>query len=66
MSDIVNFRQFKKQKARAEKEKQADQNRIHFGRTKSEKALARTEATKAERFLDQNRLQKNERSDDEK
>lgn len=66
MSDIVNLRQFKKQKARAEKEKQADQNRIQFGRTKPEKAFARTETTKAERFLDQNRLEKNDKPDETK
>lgn len=66
MSDIVNLKQFKKQKARAEKEKQADQNRTHFGRTKSEKTLALKETAKAQRFLDQNRLEKNERSDEEK
>ncbi|MEL4375681.1 DUF4169 family protein [Brucella cytisi] len=66
MSDIVNLRQFKKQKARAEKEKQADQNRIQFGRTKTEKAFVRTETTKAERFLDQNRLEKNDKSDETK
>lgn len=66
MSDIVNLRQFKKQKARAEKEKQADQNRVQFGRTKTEKAFARTEAAKAERFLDQNRLEKNDKPDETK
>jgi len=36
-ADIVNLRQFRKQKARSEKEKQADQNRLFFGRTKAEK-----------------------------
>ncbi|WP_176036888.1 DUF4169 family protein [Brucella tritici] len=66
MSDIVNLRQFKKQKARAEKENRADQNRIQFGLTKTEKAFARTEATKVERFLDQNRLEKNDKPDETK
>ncbi len=37
--DVVNLRQFRKQKARSEKEKQAEQNRLSFGRTKSEKSL---------------------------
>jgi len=65
MSDIVNLRQFKKQKARVEKEKQADRNRILFGRTKTEKSLTQAEATKAERFLDQNRLEKSDKPDRE-
>lgn len=66
MSDIVNLRQFKKQKARAEKEKQADQNRVLFGRTKSEKSVAQAEMTKAQRFLDQNRLEKSDTPDETK
>lgn len=37
-ADIVNLRQFRKQKARSEKEKQAEQNRLSFGRTKTEKS----------------------------
>lgn len=31
MTDIVNLRQFKKRKARAEKEAEADNNRKHHG-----------------------------------
>lgn len=59
--DVVNLRQFRKQKARSEKEKQADQNRITFGRTKAEKSLTRTLNEKAEKTLDQGRI---ERPDD--
>ncbi len=65
MSDIVNLRQFKKQKARVEKEKQADRNRVLFGRTKTEKSLTQAEMTKAQRFLDQNRLEKSDKPDRE-
>ncbi|WP_343312316.1 DUF4169 family protein [Brucella sp. BE17] len=61
MSEIVNLRQFKKKKARDAKEKQAEQNRIDFGRTKAEKDATNEAALKARRFLDQNRL---ERDDD--
>ncbi len=39
--DVVNLRQFRKTKARDEKEKRAEQNRITFGRTKAEKNLTR-------------------------
>lgn len=54
--DVVNLRQFRKQKARSEKEKQAEQNRLTFGRTKSEKSLTTALNDKAERQLDQGKL----------
>ncbi|MBD9387588.1 DUF4169 family protein [Agrobacterium sp. AGB01] len=57
-ADVVNLRQFRKQKARSEKEKQADQNRITFGRTKAEKNLTSALNDKAEKTLDQGRLEK--------
>ena len=34
-ADIVNLRQVKKRKARVEKERQATENRVKFGRTKT-------------------------------
>lgn len=58
MSDVVNLRQFRKQKARSERERQAEQNRISFGRTKAEKSLTRALNEKAEKALDQGRLEK--------
>ncbi|MBP1857393.1 DUF4169 family protein [Rhizobium herbae] len=51
--DVVNLRQFRKQKARTEKDKTADQNRISFGRTKAEKQLTRALNDKAGKALDQ-------------
>lgn len=57
-ADIVNLRQVRKAKARLEKEKEADQNRIAFGRTKAEKSLTRALNEKAEKALDQGRLEK--------
>ncbi len=57
MSEIVNLRQFKKKKARDAKQKQADQNRIDFGRTKAEKDAANKAVQKDSRFLDQHRLE---------
>ncbi|MBN8952292.1 MULTISPECIES: DUF4169 family protein [unclassified Rhizobium] len=41
-AEIVNLRQFRKKQARSDKEKQAEQNRITFGRTKAEKNLTTT------------------------
>ncbi|MFB9947208.1 DUF4169 family protein [Rhizobium puerariae] len=62
-AEIVNLRQFRKGKARLEKEKEAEQNRIAFGRTKAEKSLTRARNEKAEKTLDQGRLEKPPRDD---
>ncbi len=64
--DVVNLRQFRKQKARSDKEKQAEQNRLTFGRTKAEKTLTRALNDKAEKTLDQGRLEQSERPDETK
>ena len=56
--DVVNLRQFRKSRQRSDKEKQAEQNRLTFGRTKAEKTLTKTLNEKAERSLDQGRLEK--------
>jgi len=40
-AEIVNLRQFRKKQSRSEKEKQAEQNRITFGRTKAERHLTK-------------------------
>jgi DNA-binding TFAR19-related protein (PDSD5 family) len=56
-ADVVNLRQFRKTKARSEKERQAEQNRITFGRAKTEKNLTRALNDKAEKRLDQGRLE---------
>lgn len=47
--DVVNLKQFRKRKARDEKETRAEQNRISFGRTKAEKNLTRALNEKAMR-----------------
>ncbi len=62
--DVVNLRQFRKQKARSQKEKQAEQNRLSYGRTKAEKDLTKALNDKAAQTLDQGRLEKNDVSDD--
>ncbi|RYC12135.1 DUF4169 family protein [Ciceribacter ferrooxidans] len=57
-ADVVNLRQFKKAKARAEKDKTAEQNRALFGRTRAEKDLTRAVREKAEKTLDQGKLER--------
>jgi len=51
MGEIVNLRQVRKQKARAEKEKLASENRALHGRSKVEKDRDRLIADKAETFV---------------
>ncbi len=58
MGDVVNLRQFKKTKARSDKERQAEQNRISHGRTKAEKSLTGVLNEKAEKSLNQGKLEK--------
>ncbi len=61
-ADVVNLRQFRKAKTRTQKEKQAEQNRLTFGRSKAEKNLTEARNAKAEKTLDHGRLEK---ADDE-
>jgi len=53
MSKVVNLNRFRKQKARAEADKQAAENRVRFGRSKAEKAREAAVAEEARRRLDQ-------------
>lgn len=56
MAEIVNLRRARKQRARQDADKQAQQNRIAFGRTKAERSLTQAERDKAGRTLDGHRL----------
>ncbi|QND63916.1 DUF4169 family protein [Mesorhizobium loti] len=51
MADIVNLRQARKQKARDEKVRVAEQNRALYGRSKAEKQRDGLIADKAEKFV---------------
>ena len=61
MAEIINLRQARKRKARADREARATENRIAFGRTKAERTL-----TKAEQDLAQSRLDSHKRDPDGK
>lgn len=52
MAEIINLRQARKQKARADKEARAAENRIVFGRTKAERELSNAEREQALRRLE--------------
>ena len=55
-ADIVNLRQARKRKARSEREAQADDNRLKFGRTKAEKLASKRERAVLEKTVDGHRL----------
>lgn len=57
MAELLNLRQARKRKARAEKEKQAEQNRRRHGQTKSDKMAVRAERERSARLLDGHRLE---------
>jgi hypothetical protein len=56
MQKPVNLRQARKKKQRLEKQNQAAQNRIDFGRTKQERSETGKNHQKSERHLDQHKL----------
>jgi hypothetical protein len=45
MAEIINLRQARKRKARADKDAKAAENRVAFGRTKEERRLSAAEKT---------------------
>lgn len=55
MAEIISLKTVRKQKARAEKDVQAAQNRVLFGRTKAEKLKQASEQALADRHIDGHR-----------
>lgn len=62
MAKIVNLRQARKRRARDEKEKIAEANRLQFGRNKGERLRVEKDRQQAKTLLDGAKLQ--QRSDD--
>lgn len=52
MSNVVNLNKARKVKDRQDARDQAQENRVKFGRDKSEKTSSKAEADKARRLLD--------------
>ena len=52
MATVINLNKARKQKARADAEKQAAENRVKFGRTKAQKQLDVAETNEAKHKLD--------------
>ncbi len=51
-AEIINLRRAKKNLARAESEKQAEANRVKFGRSKAEKSFTAIENNRTTKILD--------------
>jgi hypothetical protein len=52
MGDIVNLSKYRKQRQRTEQTKQAAENRVRFGRDKSDRARTRSEQDRRNQDLD--------------
>jgi len=57
MAEIINLNRFKKDRDRAAKAKAAEENRARFGRTKEERELAEDTARKADKSLDDKKIE---------
>ncbi|WP_298622650.1 DUF4169 family protein [uncultured Legionella sp.] len=60
MVNVINLNKKRKAKIRVEKEKKASENRIKFGRSKTEKWIEKQEIERNERYLDGHKLEKKE------
>lgn len=56
MADLINLRQFRKKKKRQIDESNANENRIVFGRTKTERQFDEREKRKTDMFLSSRKL----------
>lgn len=60
MAQIINLRQARKKKTRADKDQKAQENRVRFGRTKAEKRKEAQERDRAAKAVDGGRLSEDE------
>jgi hypothetical protein len=64
MSEIINLRRARKDKARAEADAKASANRAAHGRTKADKSISKARADKAEKLLDGHKREGDSNSND--
>jgi len=60
MVQPTNLNKFRKAKARSDRETQAAQNRVKYGRTKAEKSLGQAKAQKQAKMVDSHKRDKKE------
>jgi len=57
MAEIINLNRFRKERDRTVKAKTADENRARFGRSKEERERAEANSRKAEKSLDDKKIE---------
>ena len=57
MAEVINLNRFRKERDRATKAKNAEENRARFGRTKEERERAEATARKADKALDDKKIE---------
>lgn len=57
MAEIVNLNRWRKAKAKEDKARQAETNRVAFGRTKAEKEATRKQADQQAKELDGKKIE---------
>lgn len=60
MGDVINLNQYRKARARAEKERQAAENRVRHGRTRGERKANKAEQERQAAELEGKRLPEGE------
>ena len=60
MAKVTNLNRFRKSKVAAEKQQQAEENRVRFGRTKAAKQISETRQTRTRENLDGHKLDKDD------
>lgn len=60
MAKVTNLNRFRKTRARADKTRQAEENRVRFGRTKADRLLSETRESNARAQLDGHKLDKDD------
>jgi hypothetical protein len=57
MAEVVNLKRVRKDKARREQEREAEANRLRFGRTKAQKAADKDTKEREGRAMDERKLE---------
>jgi hypothetical protein len=60
MSEIINLRRARKERQKREREAESRANRLRFGRSKAQKALEQDDERRAQRAVEEKRLEPND------
>ncbi len=60
MAKVTNLNRFRKSKLAAEKQQQAEENRVRFGRTKADRQISETRQARTREHLEGHKLDKDD------